>query len=229
MVKYTSAILFAALIAAPALASSDWDALDSRDVAETEIFGRELTETETVYAREIDELFARVAEDLEAREIDIQELSERSKVGNFFKKIWRGIKKVASVVIRREDSEEILARDEGVETRELDELLERYIEEMEERSPGIFQFMKDGMKSVKKIAHKQGIPAQPIPATSTDSDLESREFEEDLLERDLDLNLDLAERDFGEEDVFEREFDDAEDILERDFEEFQEREIDELD
>lgn len=79
----------------------------SRDldaVAQSEsLFGRELTETESVYAREVDELFARFAEELDARGINYEtvDLTERSKIGDrikgFFKKVWHGIKKVASV------------------------------------------------------------------------------------------------------------------------------------
>lgn len=164
---------------------------------------------------------------------------------------------VLDSVIRREDGEELQARDfEEIEDRELDELIERHFEELEERAPGILQFMKDGMcvflsssllptqklkpllsfrQHVKKVAH-------PHPASSDGSnatDIQDREFD-DLEERDLDLDLDIVEREFEDEDVFEREFEeddlferdllDEDDMFERDFEEeFQEREIDELD
>ncbi|KAF8961732.1 hypothetical protein BDZ97DRAFT_1759741 [Flammula alnicola] len=156
MVKFASSFLIAALVAVPAFAQVNWDDLDTRDLSETELFGRELTDAEVaILAREIDELYTRFPEEetLESR--------------NFFKKLWHGIKKVAgkvaSVVIRRE---------EGAE----DELL-------------------------------------------------ARDYEEDMYERDLDLNLDLSERDF-EDDVFERDF---EELSERDYPEEYEREFEEAD
>ncbi|KAF8961725.1 hypothetical protein BDZ97DRAFT_1921053 [Flammula alnicola] len=144
MVKFASSLLIAALVAVPAFAQANWDDLDTRDFSETELFGRELTDAEVaIVAREIDELYSRFPEEetLESR--------------NFFKKLWGGIKKVASVVIRREEgaSDELLARD----------------------------------------------------------------YEEDMYERDLDLNLDLFERDF-EDDVFERDYP-GEYLYEREFEE----------
>jgi hypothetical protein len=250
MVKFTSSLLIAALVAAPVFASATWDELDSRDISEQHVFGRDLTETEAVFTRELDELFARVSDDLAARgDVEFQELAERSKIGNFFKKIWHGIKKVASVVIREEGEEEFFARDtDDLDARELGDLFERYIEEIEERTPGFFDFFKHGMKTVKAIAHKDDKKAEPAAA---DDDLEVREFnEEDIIQRDLDLENrefeelsardlldeeDLVERDFEEpayvreyeQDLLQREYE--QDLLERELEELDAREIDELD
>lgn len=72
----------------------------SRQISEQHVHGRELTNKETIFAREtdFDELFSRFAEGgLDTRDLDIQDLSERSKIGRFFRKLWHGIKKVASV------------------------------------------------------------------------------------------------------------------------------------
>jgi len=219
MVKFTSSLLVAVLVAAPVFASANWDELDARDISEQNIFGRELTETETLFARELEGLFARVSEDLATREIEVQDLGERSKIGRFFSHAFHAIKnvvgKVASVVMKREDGEEVFARGAGdLESRELDQLFERYVEEIEERTPGFFNFMTRGMESVKHISREF-------------NDLSKRDLldEEDLFQRDLDLDLDLAERDF--EEFYEREFEDQ--YLERSFDELEEREIDELD
>lgn len=246
MVKFTSSLLVAALIAAPVLASSTWDDLDSRDIVEHTSFGRELAETEAVYARELDELFARVSDDLAARgDVGIQDLAERSKAGNFFKKLWGGIKKV---FLRSDEGDnEVFARDaDALESRELEDLFERYIEEIEERTPGFFDFLKHGMKSVKAIAHKDDPPAAaPVEGLEArefedfserdlldeedlvqrDLDIEAREYEElserdlldeeDLVQRDLDLDLGLVERD-NEDAVYVREYE--LDLLEREFE-----------
>jgi hypothetical protein len=306
MVKFTSSLLVAVLVAAPVFASANWDELDARDISEQNIFGRELTETETLFARELEGLFARVSEDLATREIEVQDLAERSKIGRFFSHAFHAIKnvvgKVASVVMKREDGEEVFARDDiseqnifgrelteteavfareldellvrvsedlatrevevqdlaerskigrffshafhaiknvvgkvasvvmkredgeeevfargagDLESRELDQLFERYVEEIEERTPGFFNFMTRGMESVKHISREF-------------NDLSERDLvdEEDLFQRDLDLDLDLAERDF--EEFYEREFEDQY-LLERSFDELEEREIDELD
>jgi hypothetical protein len=175
MVKFTSPFLVAALVAAPVFASANWDELDTRDVSERQVFGREMTETEVVFAREADELFARVAEDLAARDAEIQDLSERSKVGNFFKKVWGGIKKIGSIVARREDIEDdLVARgDDELEVRELDELLERRMEEIEERTPGFLDYMTREFDVLTERDFAE--------------EVYEREFEdEDLLEREID-------------------------------------------
>jgi len=218
MVNFTSSLFVAALIAAPVFASATWDELDSRDISEQPIFGRELAETEAVYARELDELFARVSDDLAARgDVDFEDLVERNKAKDFFKKLWGGIKKVASFVIRsNEGKSEVFARDAGeFDSREVDELFERYIDEIEERTPGFFDFLKHGMSNIKAIAHKDDKPAE--------TDLEVREFE-DFFERELE---ELSERDI-EEPAYAREYE--LDLLQREFEQdLLEREIDELD
>ncbi|KAF8969972.1 hypothetical protein BDZ97DRAFT_2072165 [Flammula alnicola] len=229
MVKFASSLLIATLIAVPAFAQANWDDLDTRDLSETELFGRELTDAEfAVLAREIDELYARFPEEEMLATREMEDLVERSKIGrkigNFFKKIWHGIKKVASIILRREEGaeDEVFARYyEEVDARDLDELYQRYIEEIEERTPGFFSFMKDGMKHVKQIAHSgEALAAQPsAPANEVREfdDLAERDFfDEDMYERDLDLNLDLSERDF-EDELSEREFD--EELQERDLEE----------
>ncbi|PPQ93342.1 LOW QUALITY PROTEIN: hypothetical protein CVT25_014471 [Psilocybe cyanescens] len=187
MVKFASALLFAALIAAPVFASGNWDDLNSRDLSEQDIFGRELTETEAVYAREVDELFSRIAEDLESRGVEYADLSERSKIGrkigNFFKKIWHGIKKVASVVLKREDGEEeirdlseqslFFGRDlantdtDIVFARETDELFSRVAEELDARDidvqdlserSKIGRFFKKMWHGIKKVASVSPAP-----------------------------------------------------------------------
>ncbi|KAF8961723.1 hypothetical protein BDZ97DRAFT_1759735 [Flammula alnicola] len=242
MVKFASSLLIATLVAVPAFAQANWDDLDTRDLSETDFFGRELTDAEVaVLARDIDELYTRFPEAQMLATREIEDLAERSKIGNFFKKIWHGIKKVASIcnhsVIRREEGAEgeVFARDyDEVDARDLDALYERYVEEIEERTPGFLSFMKDGMKHVKQVAHAGNALEAPAPQPSPPAN-EAREFddlaerdlfdEEDMYERDLNLNLDLSERDF-EDELYEREFD--EELQEREFdEELQERDLEE--
>jgi len=233
MVKFTSSLLVAALIAAPAFASANWDDLNTRDLSEQHIYGRELTETEAVFAREMDDLFTRFSEDLASREMEFSDLAERSKIGERFKHFFThtlgGLaKKAIGLILRREEPEDgVFARDvNDFESRELDELFQRYISEIEERTPTMFDFMKTGMKTVQNLAQP---PAASDIGAREFGELSERDFvdQEDLLERDLDLDLDLAERDY-EEEVYEREYND-EDLLEREYDEFEEREIDELD
>jgi len=146
MVKITSSLAIAALVAAPVFASANWDDLNTRDISEQPVFGRELTETEALFIRDLQGLFARDSEDLSAREIEVQDLAERSKIGRFFGHIWKGIKKVGSMVMKREDAEEISARDvdefesreidaDEFESREIDidELIARYTNGLDER------------------------------------------------------------------------------------------------
>ena len=91
-------------------------------------------------------------------------------------------------------------------------------------------YLEPCRKHIKKIAHhgeKKGAPVVDVAP-----ELEVRDFDEllerdfsddDLVERDLDLDLDLVERDF-EEDLYEREY--VEDLHERDFDhDLVEREI----
>ncbi|KAF4618187.1 hypothetical protein D9613_011673 [Agrocybe pediades] len=202
MVKVATSVFIAALIAAPAFASANWEDIDARELSEQSIFGRDVVEADSMYSRELDELYTRVTEELEARGFDseVHELVARNKIKNFFKKIWHGIKKVASVILRREDGteEEVFSRDDmDIEARDIDELVERFISEIDERSPGFLEYMNEP---------------------------ETREFSDhfELSERDFSDEL----------EVYEREFNEDADLLERDFEEeLQEREfeIDELD
>jgi len=150
MVKFTSSFLIAALVAAPVFASANWDDLNSRDLSEQPVFGRELTETEALFIRDLEGLFARDPEDLSAREIEVQDLAERSKIGRkiggFFKKVWGGIKKAGSLVLKREDAEEISARDvDEFESREIDvaELIARYNYDLEELSEREFDELEE--------------------------------------------------------------------------------------
>lgn len=52
-------------------------------------------------------------------------------------------------ILKREDGEEVFTREElgldEVEARELDDLFERYMGDIEQRSPGFLHFMKNGM------------------------------------------------------------------------------------
>jgi len=184
MVKFTSSLLVAALVAAPVFASANWDELDARDLSERNFYGRrELTETEAIFTRELENLFGRVSEDIATREIEFQDLAERSKIGRFFGHVFGGIKKIASAILRREDGEEVFAREaDDLESRELDQLFGRYVEEIEQRTPGFLNFMTRGMESVKHI---------------------SREFDE-LSERDLEEEF--YQREFDDTDFFERDF-----------------------
>ncbi|KAF8155502.1 hypothetical protein B0H34DRAFT_808599 [Crassisporium funariophilum] len=194
MVKIASSLVVAALIAAPAFASYEWG-LETRDISDHELFGRELSANEaTLYARELEELFARIPEDVSAREM--QELVERSKIGDkfkhFFQKVWHGIKKVASIVLRRENEEEFIARDYNeLDTRDFDELFERYIQEIEERVPHGLSFMKEGMEHIKHLAHKHDLPPPP-----QQEHFDGRGVDDELYERGFELDLDFFERDF---------------------------------
>ena len=190
MVKVASSLFVAALIAAPAFASVNWEDIDARELSEQTVFGRDLVENDGLYGRELDELYTRVNEELEARGFDteVSEIVDRSKIGKFFKKIWHGIKKVASVVIRREEGEEeILSRD--MEARDIDELVERFIEEIDERSPGFLEYMNE-----------------PETREFDDFELSERDFsDEEVYEREFNEDADLLERGF-EDDLEEREF-----------------------
>jgi len=223
MVKFTSALLVASLVAAPVFASSDWDNLDARELSEQHVFqARDVAEIpENIFTREVEELYTRINDELVSRGIDIQnqeQLVARSKIGrkigNFFKKVWRGVKKVASVVLRREDSsEEIVSRDlsdvEEFDARDLEEVFQRFIEEIDERSPGFADYMTESP--------------------------EAREFEEspvELAERGLltEHIEELAERDIEDTEIFERgEADNGYEFFEREFDDvLEEREFDDM-
>jgi len=59
MVKLTSLLALSTLIIVPTLASELWD-VETRDITEPHLFGRELSEAEaTVFARDMEGLFAR--------------------------------------------------------------------------------------------------------------------------------------------------------------------------
>lgn len=129
-------------------------------------------------------------------------------------------------VMRREDGEDelLLARSAA---EELDELFERTIEDIDARSPGFANFMKNGMTHAKHEAHAHPHAAHhAFHAASALADAQNndrREYDE--------LDLGLVERDeFDfEEELYGREYE--EDLYGREFEEFDldEREFDELD
>jgi len=111
-----------------------------------------------------------------------------------------------------------------------------------------FELFRNVVKAVahqgeNKPAAKAEAPA-PAPPAETAPEAAARDFEdlserdffdEDLVERDLDLDLDLVERDFDEdlyereyvEDLYERDFD--LDLVERDLFDVEERSFDDLD
>ncbi|KAF8155467.1 hypothetical protein B0H34DRAFT_675663 [Crassisporium funariophilum] len=177
MVKYPSSLVIAALIAAPAFASYEWHT-ETRELTDHELFGRELSNAEaTVFAREMEELYARLPEDISAREL--QELVARglgAKIRHAFHKIWGGIKKVAGM----QDTEEVFARHHDV--RDLDALYERYMQEIEERTPNFLDFMHTGMDAIKKIAHPE------LPPAHKEEPLDVRDILEELYERDMDID-----------------------------------------
>jgi len=110
MVKVTLSVFIAALLPALALASDSWD-IESRAVTGNDIFGRELSETEAIiFARDIEELFARLPQGLS--QDDANDLVGRnpSKAGRGFMKFLNG----ALSIIKREDDQEVFAR-EGAE------------------------------------------------------------------------------------------------------------------
>jgi hypothetical protein len=237
MVKFSVSLFVAALIAAPAFASITGDELDIRELSDYELFGRDLTEAEaTLFARDYDELFTRHPDELDAREYE--DISRRTSIA---KKIRNGFKKafgfVKSLIFRREGGqEELFAREyDELDARDLDAIYQRYIEELVARAPEFFQhILQDGMNHVKAIAHhgeeKKETPVAPVapePEVRDLDELSERDFsDDDLVERDLDLDLDLVERDF-DEDLYEREVDDLVerdldldlDLVERDFDE----------
>lgn len=222
MVKFTSALLIASFVAAPVFASN-WDNLDARDISEQHFFqARDVAEVpENFYTREIEELYTRINDELESRGIDMQsqeQIVARSKIGrkigHFFKKLWHGVKKVASVVLRREDGseEEIFSRDLSeveYDAREVEEVFQRLIQEIDERSPGFSDYMNESPKAreYSELAER-GLLTEPV---------------EEIAERDVE-DIDVFERsEFeGDYDLFERELDDMM-FEEREFE------IDELD
>jgi hypothetical protein len=248
MVKFATSLFVAALVAAPAFASINWDQIDARDLADyDELFGRELSEAEVaVFAREYDELFTRHPEDLGYEDI-ARRTSVAAKIRNGFKKAFGFVKKI--FLKREEGQDEVFAREyDEIDARDLEAIYQRYTDELEARAPGVFQnILQDGMKVVKAVAHQgekkpeakaeaPAAEAAPEPAARDFEDLLERDFfDEDLAERDLDLDLDLVERDFDEdlyereyvEDLYERDFD--LDLVERDLFDLEERSFDDLD
>jgi len=133
MVKLTSSILVAVLLPALAIASANqWD-IETRAVSENDLFGRELSEAESiVFARDMQELFARLPEGFSQDET--QELVRRFHSpgwGNFFKGIKYVAKKAASLFTREDGSEVFVREDAELDAREPDhiELSERDLEE----------------------------------------------------------------------------------------------------
>ncbi|KAH9478788.1 hypothetical protein JR316_0009249 [Psilocybe cubensis] len=238
MVKVTSATLLvaAALVAGPVsvlAAGSGWEEfeLESRSISPSD------SSALSPFARETEELFGRIAEELDLREFedgDMQGLVERSKIGHFFHKLWHGIKKVASVahggcsrcvstsVIRREDASEheiLLARGAA----ELDNLFERTIAGIDARSPGFARFMKSGMTHVEAHPHAVHHAAHVASSLAQAAFNNRRDYE--------DLELDFVERDnlAFDEEIYGREYQAEEDLYGRAFEEEFERDFDELD
>jgi hypothetical protein len=93
-----------------------------------------------------------------------------------------------------------------------------------------------GEKKPEAKAEAPAAEAAPEAVARDFEDLSERDFfDEDLVERDLDLDLDLVERDFDEdlyereyvEDLYERDFD--LDLVERDLFDLEERSFDDLD
>ena len=93
-----------------------------------------------------------------------------------------------------------------------------------------------GEKQPEAKAEAPAAEAAPEAAARDFDDLSERDFsDEDLVERDLDLDLDLVERDYDEdlyereyvEDLYERDFD--LDLVERDLFDLEERSFDDLD
>jgi len=245
MVKFATSLFVAALVAAPAFASINWDQIDARDLADyDELFGRELSEAEAaVFAREYDELFTRHPDDLGLDSRDYEDIARRTsvaaKIRNGFKKAFGFVKKI--FLKREEDQDEVFAREyDEIDARDLEAIYQRYTEELEARAPGVFQhILQDGMKVVKAVAHqgeKKPEAKAEAPAAEAAPEAVARDFDdEDLVERDLDLDLDLVERDF-DEDLYEREY--VEDLYERDFDldlverelfDLEERSFDDLD
>jgi uncharacterized protein (DUF433 family) len=259
MVKFATSLFVAALVAAPAFASIDWDQLDARDLSNyDELFGRELSEAEaTVFGRDYDELFTRHPDELGLDSREYEDIARRmsiaAKIRHGFKKAFGFVKKI--FLKREEEQDDSFAREfDEIDARDLEAIYQRYTDELEARAPGIFQnILQDGMKVVKAVAHqgekrpeaKAAAPAAeeaPVAEAAPEAvardfdDLSERDlFDEDLVERDLDLDLDLVERDF-DEDLYEREY--VEDLDERDFDldleerdlfDLEERSFDDLD
>ncbi|KIM37181.1 hypothetical protein M413DRAFT_279009 [Hebeloma cylindrosporum] len=241
MVKFATSLLVAALVAAPAFASIDWDQIDARELAAyEEVFGRELADIEaTVFGRDYDELFTRHPDDLglESREYeDIASRSVASKIRSGFRKAFGFVK---SVLFKREEGQNgVFAREyEEIDARDLEDLYERYADELEARAPGFFQhILQDGMRVAKAETPAAEAEPAPEPAARDFDDLLERDFfDEDLVERDLDFDLDLVQRDFDEDlygreyvdDLYERDFD--LDLVERELFDLEERSFDDLD
>jgi hypothetical protein len=266
MVKFATSLFVAALVAAPAFASINWDEIDARDLSDyDELFGRELSEAEAiVFGRDYDELFTRHPDELGLDSREYEDIARRmsiaAKIRHGFKKAFGFVKKI--FLKREEEQDDSFAREfDEIDARDLEAIYQRYTDELEARAPGLFQnILQDGMKVVKAVAHqgeqkpeaKVETPAAE-PASEAAPEAEARDFDdlserdlfdEDLVERDLDLDLDLVERDLDEdlyerdldEDLYEREY--VEDLHERDFDldleerdlfDLEERSFDDLD
>ncbi|KAF8806650.1 hypothetical protein BYT27DRAFT_7191210 [Phlegmacium glaucopus] len=122
MVKLTLYTFIAVLLSVVLALASDNRDIETRAVSEDSHlkFGRELTETETIlFSRDIQELFARLpAEDetheLVSRRIHIH-ISEKVKAG--WHKFVNGLKNVGNLIVR-EDEQEFVARNDGLDARE---------------------------------------------------------------------------------------------------------------
>jgi hypothetical protein len=253
MVKFATSLFVAALVAAPTFASINWDQIDARDLSNyDELFGRELSEAgATVFGRDYDELFTRHPDELGLDSREYEDIARRTSVGakfrNVFKKAFGFVKKI--FLKREEEQDGVFAREfDEIDARDLEAIYQRYTDELEARAPGLFQnILQDGMKVVKAVAHQgEKKPEAKVEAPAAEAgpeavardfdDLSERDlFDEDLVERDIDLDLDLVERDF-DEDLYEREY--VEDLYERDFDldleerdlfDLEERSFDDLD
>jgi hypothetical protein len=141
MVKVTLSVFIAALLPALALAADSWD-IESRAVTGNDIFGRELSETEAIiFARDIEELFARLPQGLS--QDDANDLVGRnpSKAGRGFMKFLNG----ALSIIKREDDQEVFAR-EGAELNGND-LVRR---EPSKAGRGFMKFLNGALSILKR-------------------------------------------------------------------------------
>jgi hypothetical protein len=233
MVKFATSLFVAALVAAPAFASIDWDQIDARDLVDyDELFGRELSEVEsTVFARDYDELFTRHPDDLGLDSREYEDIARRTsvaaKIRNGFKRAFGVVKKL---FLREEDQHDAFARAlDEIDARDLEAIYQRYTDELEARAPGIFQnILQDGMKVVKAVAHQgekqpeakaEAPAAEAAPeaaAAEVAPEAAAAEAAPEATARDFD---DLSERDFADEDLVERDLDFDLDLVERDYDE----------
>ncbi|CAH0055714.1 unnamed protein product [Clonostachys solani] len=231
-----------------------------RDLAERDL--------EEMSERDIDELVARYAEDaeLDARDYE-EELEERDLEERFFltKAIGKVAKTAGKLLFRdlaerdidemsERDVDELVARyfdEEDLEIRDFDDELEE--RDLEERKFSIGKIFKGVAKTAGKILFRDlaerdldELSERDIEEIFTryaeDADLEAREFDEEMEERDFD---DMEERDI--EEIDERDLEERffltkaigkvaktagkllfRDLSERDVDELDERDIEEL-